>query len=80
MHTLAGRGQRAIGHLDAVAAWNAAIYVAQIEDVRLSEVVRDGRYLEATDRVLEATVAAVVQRRNLCDLAPSRAGMIGRWL
>ena len=25
----------------------------QIEDVRLSEVVRDGRYLEATDRVLK---------------------------
>jgi hypothetical protein len=27
--------------------------VAQIEDNRLSEVVRDGRYLEATDRVLK---------------------------
>jgi hypothetical protein len=26
--------------------------VAQIEDVRLSEVVRQGRYLEATQRVL----------------------------
>ena len=32
--------------------WNAAIYVAQIEDDRLSDVVREGRYLEATDRVL----------------------------
>jgi len=28
-------------------------FVAQIEDVRLSGVVRDGRYLEATDRVLK---------------------------
>ncbi len=42
-----------IGTSTLFAAWNAAIYVAQIEDVRLSEVVRDGRYLEATDRVLK---------------------------
>ena len=49
----AGRGRGPIGTSTLFAAWNAAIYVAQIEDVRLSEVVRDGRYLEATDRVLK---------------------------
>jgi len=57
------------------AAWNAAIYVAQIEDNRLSEVVRDGAYLEATDRVAEEAWRALVQRRNLCDFAPPRAGL-----
>ena len=34
------------------AAWNAAIYVNQIEDERLGEVVANGGYLEATQRVL----------------------------
>jgi len=35
-----------------VAAWNAAIYVAQVEDDRLNEAVAGGRYIEATRDVL----------------------------
>jgi hypothetical protein len=53
MHTLPDEVNGPIGTSTLFAAWNAAIYVAQIEDIRLSEVVRDGRYLEATDRVLK---------------------------
>ena len=53
MHTLPDEVSGPIGTSTLFAAWNAAIYVAQVEDVRLSEVVRDGRYLEATDRVLK---------------------------
>ena len=53
MHTLPDEVSGPIGTSTLFAAWNAAIYVAQIEDARLSEVVRDGRYLEATDRVLK---------------------------
>ena len=53
MHTLPSEISSSIGTSTLLAAWNAAIYVAQIEDNRLSEVVRDGRYLEATDRVLK---------------------------
>ncbi len=53
MHTLPDEVSGPIGTSTLFAAWNAAIYVAQIEDNRLSEVVRDGRYLEATDRVLK---------------------------
>ena len=34
------------------AAWNAAIYVSQVEDERLNEAVKDSRYLEATREVL----------------------------
>ena len=34
------------------AAWNAAIYVNQIEDERLGEVVATGKYLDATQAVL----------------------------
>jgi len=53
MHTLPDEVSGPIGTSTLFAAWNAAIYVAQIEDNRLSEVVRDGRYLEATDKVLK---------------------------
>ena len=36
-----------------IAAWNAAVYVAQIEDQRLAEVISDRRYLDATCAVLQ---------------------------
>ena len=36
-----------------LAAWNAAIYVNQIEEERLDEVVSTGAYLEATQSVLQ---------------------------
>jgi hypothetical protein len=35
-----------------MAAWSAAVYVAQIEDERLDPVLADGRYIEATREVL----------------------------
>jgi hypothetical protein len=41
-----------IGTSTAFAAWNAAVYVAQVEDDRLTEVTRDGAYLDATRDVL----------------------------
>jgi hypothetical protein len=53
MHTLPDEVSGPIGTSTLFAAWNAAIYVAQVEDNRLSEVVRDGSYLEATDAVLK---------------------------
>lgn len=36
-----------------VAAWNAAVYVAQIEDPKMHGALRDGSYLEATRQVLK---------------------------
>jgi len=42
----------------------------------LSEVVRDGRYLEATDRVLKQHGGLWFNRRNLCDFAPPFLGQI----
>jgi hypothetical protein len=54
MHTLPNEVSGPIGTSTLFAAWNAAIYVAQIEDARLEEVVRSGRYLEATAEVLHA--------------------------
>jgi hypothetical protein len=41
-----------IGTSTAFAAWNAAVYVAQVEDDRLTEVTQSGRYLDATRDVL----------------------------
>ncbi|MEC9367761.1 MAG: hypothetical protein VX871_03625 [Pseudomonadota bacterium] len=52
METLPGEVAGPIGTSTLFAAWNAAIYVAQVEDERLEEAVRDGRYLEATRAVL----------------------------
>ena len=53
MHTLPSEISSSIGTSTLMAAWNAAIYVAQIEDERLEAVIRDGRYLEATRDVLQ---------------------------
>jgi hypothetical protein len=52
MHTLPSEISESIGTSTLFAAWNAAIYVAQVEDDRLGEVVSDGRYLDATREVL----------------------------
>jgi len=52
MHTLPSEISDSIGTSTLFAAWNAAIYVAQVEDDRLADVVSDGRYLDATREVL----------------------------
>jgi SAM-dependent methyltransferase len=52
MHTLPSEVSDAIGTSTLFAAWNAAIYVSQVEDDRLGEVVVEGRYLDATREVL----------------------------
>ena len=53
MHTLPSEVAGSIGTSTLFAAWNAAVYVAQIDDERLSEAVRQQRYLSATDEVLK---------------------------
>jgi SAM-dependent methyltransferase len=52
MHTLPSEVTGSIGTSTTLAAWNAAIYVAQVEDERLNEAVKDSHYLEATREVL----------------------------
>lgn len=52
MHTLPEEIGESIGTSTLFAAWNAAIYVAQIEDERLEPVVSSGAYLEATAKIL----------------------------
>jgi SAM-dependent methyltransferase len=41
-----------LGTSTVFAAWNAAIYVAQMEDERLTDAVQQGTYLDATGEVL----------------------------
>ena len=53
MHTLPTEISDSIGTSTLFAAWNAAIYVAQIDDARLAEVLGERRYLEATREVLQ---------------------------
>jgi hypothetical protein len=52
MHTLPNEISGSIGTSTLLAAWNAAIYVAQIEDQRVSEAFKGSKFLEATDAVL----------------------------
>ena len=53
MHTLPSEVLGgSIGTSTLLAAWNAATYVAQIEDDRLEDVMKDTSYLQATRDVL----------------------------
>jgi SAM-dependent methyltransferase len=52
MHALPSEVSASIGTSTLLAAWNAAIYVGQIEDARLDAVISDRRYLDVTRDVL----------------------------
>jgi hypothetical protein len=52
MHALPSEISDSIGTSTLFAAWNAAIYVGQIEDARLEGVISDRRYLDVTASVL----------------------------
>ncbi|MBO4223546.1 MULTISPECIES: hypothetical protein [Bradyrhizobium] len=52
MEALPNEVTGSIGTSTAFAAWNAAVYVAQVEDDRLAELAESGRTLEATRDVL----------------------------
>lgn len=53
MHTLPAEIEGSIGTSTLFAAWNAAVYVGQIEDARLELALGDGKYLEVTREVLK---------------------------
>jgi hypothetical protein len=52
MHTLPSEVQESIGTSTLFAAWNASVYVSQIEDERLEPAIVSGNYLHATSKVL----------------------------
>ncbi len=54
LHTLASEISSNIGTSTLLAAWNAAVYVAQIEDAKLMKAMRKGGYLEETAKILHA--------------------------
>jgi hypothetical protein len=53
MHTLPSEIGDRIGTSTLFAAWNAVIYVNQIEDDRLEPVLHSGGYLEVTEEILQ---------------------------
>jgi hypothetical protein len=53
MHTLPTEISQTIGTSTLFAAWNAAIYVGQVEDARLEPVLEGRRYLDVTSKVLQ---------------------------
>ncbi len=52
LNTMPSEQQEHIGTSSILAAWNAAGYVAQIEEERLAEALASGAYVDATRRVL----------------------------
>jgi hypothetical protein len=52
MHTLPSEVSGSIGTSTVWAAWNAAVYVSQVEDERLAHIANDSRYIDATTEVL----------------------------
>ena len=52
MHTLPNEISSSIGTSTLLAAWNAATYVAQVEDDRLEAAMHDDAYISATRNVL----------------------------
>ena len=53
MHTLPDDIASNIGTSTLYAAWNAAVYVAQIEDERLEDALASGEYLQKTEQILK---------------------------
>jgi hypothetical protein len=53
MHTLPTEVAESIGTSTLFAAWNAAVYVAQIDDERLARAVGERKYLDATREALQ---------------------------
>jgi hypothetical protein len=53
LHAMPSEVQEHIGTSLIVAAWNAAAYVAQIDEERLSEALSSGRYVPATRSVIQ---------------------------
>ncbi len=53
MHALPDEIGSNIGTSTLLAAWNAAVYVAQIEDTRVDELLRTGQFIDVTQDVLQ---------------------------
>ncbi len=53
LHAMSSEVEEHIGTSLVVAAWNAATYVAQIDEERLAEAAGSGRYLPATRAVIQ---------------------------
>jgi hypothetical protein len=53
LHTMSSEVRESIGTSTLLAAWNAATYVAQMEDVRVTEALNSTEYLDVTRAVLD---------------------------
>lgn len=52
LHVMPNEVREHIGTSTLLAAWNAAVYVAQIDDARVTEAMSSGNYLQSTAEVL----------------------------
>ena len=54
LHALASKISSNIGTSTLLAAWNSAVYIAQIKDAKLMKALHKGGYLEETENILRA--------------------------
>merc|ERR1740130_1392465 len=52
LHALPEAGKESIGTSLLLAAWNAAVYVAQIDDIRAEQEIQSGQFVTAVEEVL----------------------------
>ena len=52
LHIMPDEVSKHIGTSTLLAAWNAAVYVAQIDDTRVSDAMKQDKYMQATQEVL----------------------------
>jgi len=53
MHVMPDEIEHSIGTSTLFAAWNAAVYVNQIEDERIEPIIQTARYLKVTAKILK---------------------------
>jgi hypothetical protein len=78
MHTLPSEIGNHIGTSTLFAAWNAAVYVAQIEDQRAEVATLDGSYIDATAKVLHDRAVCGSRTRPSWFVATERSSAVGR--
>jgi hypothetical protein len=71
LNALPGEMGHAIGTSTLLAAWNAAVYVAQIEDSRLEQAIASGAWVEATRIVLRSHGRLWFENEAFCVIRES---------
>jgi hypothetical protein len=77
MHHMPSESAEHIGTSSVLATWNAAAYVAQIDEARLSEAMSSGAWAEATRAVMEKHPTVWFEDEVYVIARPPTGGLLG---